>query len=204
MQPKVCAQTAKCPLASLAQGQAVSSTTILWLAPAPGTQHQHQQPVCTRTGARRPAPATCLHRVHSQLTAPAPGARHPAPALAPATCLHHVRSQLTAPALTPAPSTSNLFRKRARATHCYLKQEPHSFAIWGKTVTVSIPEDQAIGLLIVLSIFLSKPVHLHSLPEALSFIAGKVPLTRPLFYRRAVSRQPRCASRAGGHRGWEV
>ena len=48
--------------------------------------------------------------------APAPGTQRPAPA---ATCLHHVHSQLTAPA--PAPSSSNLSRKCARATHRCLK-----------------------------------------------------------------------------------
>ena len=71
--------------------------------------------------APAPAPATCLHHVHSQPTAPACTAssqhqhRHPAPAPAPApaTCLHHAHSQLTAPAPAPAPSTSNLSRKRA-------------------------------------------------------------------------------------------
>ena len=67
-------------------------------APAPGTQHRHQQPVST----------VCTVRHQHQH-------RHPA------TCLHHVHRQLTAPAPAPAPSTSNLSRKRARATHCYLE-----------------------------------------------------------------------------------
>ena len=95
--------------------------------PAPALSHsqQHQQPVSTSNlSPPRAQPA------HS--TSTNTGTRHPAPAPAPATCLHHMQSQLTAPAPPPAPSTSNLSRKRARATQCYLKQEPHSFAIWGK------------------------------------------------------------------------
>ena len=117
------------------------STSSSNLSP-PRAQPAHSTSTCTSTRHPAPAPATCPHHMHSQLTAPAPapapGTRHPAPA--PATCLHHAHSQLTAPAPTPAPSTStsNLSRKRARATRCYLKYEPHSFAIWGKLLSTCL------------------------------------------------------------------
>ena len=131
--------------------------------PAPSTQHRHQQPhqhrhpapgTSTGTNNLSPPHAQPAHSTSTNISARhqhrrqqpfsttrTASSQHPhqhrRPAPASATCLHHVHSQLTAPAPTLAPSTSNLPQKHARATHCFLKQEPHTFAIWGKTVAAS-------------------------------------------------------------------
>ena len=70
-------------------------------APAPGTQHQRQQPVSATCAVSSQHHSTTYAQPAHSTSA---GAQRPAPAPAPATCLHHVRSQLTA-GPTPTPST---------------------------------------------------------------------------------------------------
>ena len=100
-------------------------------APAPNLHHTHNEH--QEAGSTLPAPSTGTP-AHSTTRAQAPGTLFPPRAQpadstqhqhpAPAPCLHHARSQLTVHHAHPAPSNgaqSNLSRKRARATHCYLK-----------------------------------------------------------------------------------
>ena len=157
--PAPCVHHAHSQLTAPAPAPSATTSTSNLSLPRAQPAHKHQH--------RHPAPSTSTSNLSPPHAQPAhstsTGTRHPAPStsnLSPPRAQQHQHRH-------PAPS--NLSRKRARATHCYLKYEPHSFAIWGKRGWQGCPVQQMCERLTISISMLSCFLQWHRLsPETMA------------------------------------